>query len=85
MLVPPPCLNLVVGAVPLPALSALEQVGLGALDLGQLRRVDAGLDERGALGTNLGTSKDGEVGTVKERRRRRRNRLGRPPILLLIP
>ena len=40
-----PRLDLVVGAVPLVALAALEEVGLGALDAGQLRGVDAVLHE----------------------------------------
>ena len=40
-----PRLDLVVGAVPLVALAALEQVGLGALDGGQLGGVDAVLHE----------------------------------------
>ena len=41
--------NLIVGAVSLPALAALYIVGLRALDLGQLRRVDPLLHERLAL------------------------------------
>ena len=42
-------LDLVVGAVPLAALAALEQVGLGALDLSQPGAVDAFLHELLAL------------------------------------
>ena len=52
-LVSGPRLDLVVGAVVLAALAALEEVGLGALDGGQLRGVDALLHERLTLRFDL--------------------------------
>ncbi len=55
---PSPRLDLVVGAVPLVALAALEQVRLGALHLGQLGGVDALLHKLLSLTLHLEKRRD---------------------------